>query len=376
MTADWSLHLAGAKVRLRCGFTPLLEYARAHFAPAEDAAADDTPPAIDAEIHWHEAHPPRDAAAAYPEVRGAERLDRDLYRNGQQLVWLRIDELRDLHLRFDWNGQTLRVRGDYYHRLSTNAGGDRLRRLVYHNRMDALRRKRFTRLLYFGVYYPLFWWLERMRDTHPLHAGAVHTPRGALLLAGPSGVGKSTLTAALGSGDGAAILSDTFTLHRGTEMWAVPEPMLLDRWSRDWLGEAAKELVGVEHGYALGRDGYSVPAARFRARAEAAAIVLPHRAQRDSDTRLDPAAAVSRIEAYNDIVNDMRRYRPVAAVLELLDPTGLGRARVRNLEELTAAVPCWEIGLSPSLTRDQAVTRLLAILDGSEQQRAASHARH
>jgi hypothetical protein len=192
MSQTLDLEMARTRVRLRSSFAPLMDYAAAHFEPLRGEPLPQGRPDVDAELHWHEGHPPTDAAAAYPEVRGCERLDRDLWARPGLVVWLRIDDLRDLHLRFNFDGEHLAVRGDYYHRLSTHRRGDRLRRLVYRGQLDALRRKRFTRLLYFLVYYPLFWWLEHQRDTHPLHAAAVETPMGGILLAGPSGVGKST----------------------------------------------------------------------------------------------------------------------------------------------------------------------------------------
>jgi hypothetical protein len=366
------LDLAEVSVHFRCDAAPLLEYARAHFAPVLPGAGHGELPSIAADLRWHEGHPPADAAAAYPEVRGAERFDRDLYVGPGQVVWLRVDDLRDLHLRFRWDGERLSVRGDYYHRLSQDRRADRLRRLVYRRQLSALRRKRFTRLLYYLVYYPVFWWLEHVRDAHPLHAGAVDTPAGGVLLAGPSGVGKSTLTAALGATDGARILSDTFVVHRAAELWAVPEPLLLDRWSMQWLGEAAAALAGLEHSYALGRDGYVIPRARFSERTEARVIVLPRRSAEYFVRPLEGTLAMARIDAYDDIVNDLRRYRPLAAVLELLEPCGIGGARQRSLEELTAAVPCYELGLTAALTRDEVVAALLAIRTTSLKDRRVS----
>lgn len=367
MTTTLEFDLARTRVRFRCGFAPLAEYAKAHFAPVLGAPPRRAAVQIDAELHWHEGHPPADAARAYPEVRGCERLDRDLWAGSGTLVWLRVDDMRDLHLRFRWDGEALGVRGDYYHRLSTNRRADSIRRLVYRRQINSFRRKRFTRLLYYLVYYPLFWWLEHERDTHPLHAAAVATTAGGLLLAGPSGVGKSTLTTALGACDGAKILSDTFVGHRGTELWAIPEPLLLDPWSIQWLGEASSALTGVPHEYALGRDGYAIPRDRFTERCEATVVVLPRRAPTHFVRPVAAGEAAARIDAYDDIVNDLRRYRPLAAVLELLAPKGLARARLKSLEELTSSVPCYELGLTQTLTRSEAVSTLLALCNGREQ---------
>jgi hypothetical protein len=364
------LELAGVPVRFRCDLEPLGAYARAHLEPILSSETSGAAPAVDAELRWHEGHPP--PPSAYPETLGAERLDRDVYARPGDIVWLRVDDLRDLHLRFRWDGERLGVRGDFYHRLATSPGADRLRRLVYRRQLAALRRKRFTRLLYYLVYYPVFWWLEHVRGTHPIHAGAVDAPAGGIVLAGPSGVGKSTLTVALGAAEGCRLLSDTFVAQRGAEVWAVPEPLLLDRWSIDWLGEAGAALTGLRHSYALGRDGYVLPRGRYAERTRAAAVVLPRRASEHYVRRIDGETALSRIMAYDDIVNDLRRYRPLAAVLELLDPVGLGRARLQSLHDLTSGTPCFEVGMNDSLTRAEAVSALLALCHDRERQHSLS----
>lgn len=375
MTTTLDFEMARTHVRFRCGFAPLMEYAKAHFAPVLGEMRRHAAVEVDADLHWHEGHPPADAARAYPEVRGCERLDRDLWAGPGAVVWLRVDDMRDLHLRFRWDGATLAIRGDYYHRLSTNRRADSIRRIVYRRQISSFRRKRFTRLLYYLVYYPLFWRLEHERGAHPLHAAAVATASGGVLLAGPSGVGKSTLTTALGACEGAKILSDTFVAQRGRELWAIPEPLLLDAWSMQWLGEASSALTGVPHEYALGRDGYAIPRSRFTDRCEAAVIVLPRRAPEHFIRPVSAADAAARIDAYDDIVNDLRRYRPLAAVLELMAPKGLGGARLRSLAELTSAVPCYELGLTQTLTRAEAVSALLALCNGREQSTSATAVR-
>src|SRR5262249_24881398 len=113
------LEIADTRVRLRSAFAPLAEYASAHFGPVLREKSGNANVQVSAELHWHEGHPPADAARTYPEMRGCRRLDRDLWVGSDHLVWLRVDEMRDLHLRFRWDGETLAVRGDYYHRLST-----------------------------------------------------------------------------------------------------------------------------------------------------------------------------------------------------------------------------------------------------------------
>ena len=72
-------------------------------------------------------------------------------------------------------------------------------------------------------------------DHHPIHAAGVLTGGGVVLLAGASGVGKSTLATALALEPGVGFLSDSVVLHRGLDVLPVREPVLLDAFSRRWL---------------------------------------------------------------------------------------------------------------------------------------------
>jgi len=208
------VRLGDLEASLTSTCAPFMAYAAAHVVPLR--IADQTTPRVQAVLRWHEGSPPRDRLAADPTLRHMERLDRDLYRGATQLAWFRIDELPNLHLRFTWDGELLHVDGDYYHRLSADPRRDWLKRVLFSRRLPALRRRRFTTLLYYLLYYPAFWWLERHQDLHPIHAAGVEIGNTVVVLAGPSGVGKSTLVTGLAATPVAQLLSDTFLLQRGT----------------------------------------------------------------------------------------------------------------------------------------------------------------
>lgn len=362
---DLRASLAGVTASLGGDFEPFLDYAGEHLAPlCARAPADGSAPQVRAYLRWHEGPPPA-RAAAYPDLDRWDRLDRDLYRSGTRLVWLRIDDLPDLHLRFDWDGRQLVVEGDYYHRLSKTARRDWLRRVIYHRGLPAHRRRRFTTLLYYLVYYPCFWWLEHHGVCHPIHAGGVEFPEGVVALAGPSGVGKSTLVTGLASDPAARLLSDTFLLHRGATVHAVPEPLLLDQWSRHWLGANAGALQPIRHRYSLARDGFHWPDDRLSDGGAIRLLVFPQRAPSHYTKPLPPDQAQGRIRAGDLIVNDLRRYWAFAAVLEVMNPSPLVQERERSLAELVAAVPAIEIGLTTAVQREE----LVATIRGQLRQR-------
>ena len=351
-----SVDLAGVAAALESNDPAFTDFVRAHLVRLRPA---ETAPALRAVLRWHEGVPP-DRATVLPGLDTMDRVDRDLYRRDGELAWFRVDELPDLRLCFAWDGARLRVEGDYYHRLSKTPRRDQMSRLLYRRRLPQLRRRRFTTLLYYLLYYPAFWLLER-RGWHPIHAGGVELPAGVAVFAGPSGVGKSTIVTGLATTPGARLLSDTFLVHRGPEVRAVPEPLLLDDRSRAWLGNEAQLLERVPHRYCLGREGYHLPVERLRAAGQARVLLFPHRAASHSVRALTPAHARGRLRAGDLIVNDLRRYWAFAAVLELLDPHPLVSEREASLAVLAEQVPVYEVGVSPEMSREQ-IAELVASL--------------
>jgi hypothetical protein len=339
--------LASLPATLSSAHFEFMEYAAAHLAPLRAVGAQ---PIVEATLTWHEDIPPADRCAAYPELGSMERVDRDVYRNGSELAWFRVDELPSLFLRFSWDGRCLRVHGDFFVYLSRNPYENWVKRGVRRRHLALLRRRRFTTLLYYLLYYPCFWVLERTRDLHPIHAAGVELDGHIVVLAGPSGVGKSTLVTGLAAEPQARLLSDTFLLHCGATVCAVPEPLLLDAWSQRWLGEGAGHLQRIAHRYCLSRDGFHWPAARQSRGGTASVLFFPQRSNAHYVRPLSAANAGSRLSASNLIVNDLRRYWAFASVLELIDPTPLVRAREESITRLTSDTPAFELGLTPDVS--------------------------
>lgn len=359
--AGVAARLAGVDAVLESAPPVFLDFAAAHLGPMRLAGA--AAPRVRAVLRWHEGAPPA-RSAARPALATMDRLDRDLYRGAGEMYWFRIDELPDLQLRLGWDGGVLRVEGDYYHRLSKTPGRDRLSRIVYGWRLPELRRRRFTTLLYYLIYYPAFCLLER-EGWHPIHAGGVELPGGVAVFAGPSGVGKSTMVAGLATTAGARLLSDTFLLHRGVETRAVGEPILIDERGCAWLEADASLLVRVPHRYGLGRAGYHFPAERLSPGGRAAVLLFPYRAPVPAVRRLSADQARGRLRAGDLIVNDLRRYWAFAAVLEMLDPHPLVAAREACLATLAGAVPAYEIGLAGHQSREQVAALVDRLVRGA-----------
>jgi hypothetical protein len=338
----------------------LAAYARVHLAPLACEVSE--APNLDATLRWHEGQPPPDRTVAFPHLAGLERVDRDLYVRPDELHWFRVDDLRDLYLHCTWRGNRLSIAGDYYHRLANDVYRDRAKRLVYWRWARVLRQRRFTRLLYYLVYYPCWWWLEQVQDLHPIHAAAVCIGSDVILLGGASGVGKSTLAVALASLPGATLLSDSFVLHHGAEVAPVREPVLLDAWSRRWLGEHGRDLQPISWRYCLNRRGYQLPRRRLADEGRCTLLVFPRRAPQTYVRRIGAEQAHQRLSAADLIINDLRRYWAFAAAVEHMIPGKLVARREAHLARLTAEVPCYELGLTADMTCAAAVDAILRLL--------------
>lgn len=142
-----------------------------------------------------------------------ERLGRRLLRDEKRIVQTEVLALPGLQLSVATTGDGLEIEAGF--RFPS-----RRSRLIYVLQGRAGEARLFITLIYFLVYFPLFWYLERERGWYLLHAGAVAHPHGGIVLAGLPGVGKSTFTLALLADPAVRLLSDNLVFHDGEQVYA------------------------------------------------------------------------------------------------------------------------------------------------------------
>jgi hypothetical protein len=183
--------------------------------------------------------------------------------------------------------------------------------------------------------YPALW-RSQQRDRAPLHASVCSLATAAgrvVLLAGPGGVGKSTLVhRELLSG--AVSTCDNVCVSDGLYTWGLVEPLRLP----------AEAHAGNGRRMPYGRREASWP--RRTERMTPDLLVVLARGAQPGVTRCDPALAARHLEAGTYMAGELRRYWPFAATLAL--GTGLGRSHppVQQIaQKLSARLPCLRVSL-------------------------------
>jgi hypothetical protein len=319
---DLYFDLHGHTVSIGADDSDLRSYLKAHF---ETEARTD--PEADLQIHasWRWGKPVRPPLDARSHL---EKLGRGLLLSraekddvaGPRALWSRIPGFPELNMAFELEGRIdcrlqVEARCVYEPR-----GVGRKLEYLRPGRADRKRNRLFFKLMYFMVYYPMAWQLERTRGWGLLHASAVAMPSGkAVLLSGLGGVGKSTLGLSLLARPGARLLSDNLIFHDEERIYSCPEPVRLDASALAGVADSGIEpertRVPVT---AHPKPTYRVGPARRAEAAPPAAVYFLRFASRSSVTRIEPERAAEMLTAGNDLAAEIKDYRPCHALLSIL----------------------------------------------------------
>jgi hypothetical protein len=195
--------------------------------------------------------------------------------------------------------------------------------------------------------------LLHQRHILPLHASAIQTTHGAVLFVGPSGLGKSTLLAALLQ-RGYAMLADdvtSITLEAAGGAVAFPAFPHVRLWA-----DAATKLQYACEGLRRVRaslDKYHLPVSRFCAKPLPVRAVYALNVHQASDIRLEP---VENLQKFAVLANNT--YRD-----QFLEGLGLLQTHFQLVAAIANAVPVHRISrpVHPFLL-DDLVTRIEAEL--------------
>lgn len=305
------LQTAGERVELTCA-VPWIADVIAEGAAGQLTSTDGAPPDVRVAVE-------RDSAAF--DVTGWRVLTRDAWcRHGQVVIGNACSS--GLDLRVTVGEPTLEVVARW-----RPAGKERAAAAVLRARARLLLRAALLQ-------YPALW-RSQQRGRAPLHAsvcGLAATGR-AVLLAGPGGVGKSTLVhRELLSG--AVATCDNVCVSDGQNTWGLVEPLRLPAGAHGGKGRRMP----------YGRR--EAPWPRRTDRVVPDLLVVLARGSHPAVTRCDPALAARHLAAGTYMAGELRRYWAFAATLAL--GTGLGSSHppVQDIaHELSGRLPCLQVTL-------------------------------
>jgi hypothetical protein len=202
------------------------------------------------------------------------------------------------------------------------------------------------------LHYPIMWWA----GTHgraPLHLSALRLPCAAPALAGPSGVGKSTLVEAelvhWGKGGRAWATGDNLAVCDGRRVYGVVEPRRTLTGNGPRTSHGRRELPFTDRAPFVDPD-------------RVIAVSLSESAPVAHLQPLAPAAGCRTLVTGTYMAGELRRYWPFAAALTAATGVGPVAPQVEQMaHRLTSVLPCWSLTLSRR-TR----TRLSSLLDRIE----------
>jgi hypothetical protein len=205
--------------------------------------------------------------------------------------------------------------------------------------------------------YPAMWWAGRSGRA-PLHASVCTLGRDdaarTVMIAGPGGVGKSTLLQAELS-DGARCTCDNLCTSDGHSAWGVVEPMRVQVDSRLAFGGRGRRMPH-------GRREIRWPSRMVTLTPDMLVVLRRGTADIPVVRPLNPEQAARVIVAGTYMAGELRRYWQFASTLALGTGVGMAHPAVEAVAAaLVARLPCWEVVLAKSPG-----ARLAALLEAVE----------
>jgi hypothetical protein len=284
-------------------------------------------------------------------LRAGDRVTRGVWSDGSAVV-IEDAGTSGFDLRCEPQGQVLQIRARWVPPARTRLA-------------NAALRQRATFLMRAALlHYPIMWWA----GTHgraPLHVSALQLPSAAPALAGPSGVGKSTLVEAelvhQGDGGRARAAGDNLAVCDGRTVYGVVEPRRTLTGKGPRTSHGRRELSFTDRLPSVDPD-------------RVIAVSLSESASVAHLQPLAPEEACRTLVTGTYMAGELRRYWPFAAALTAA--TGLGPVAPQvelAAHRLTSALPCLSLTLSrrtrtrlsSQLNRIEAPSRQAGLLPGA-----------
>ncbi len=328
------VRMHGAHLTLDSNHAPLLAYAQEHLRGLTEAPA--PAPELRVYCHWSQGEWDEEANP-FAVSRPLNVIGKRMLGNEHELIWLDTLRMKGLQLRFAREHEGWRFDVAY----------------CFHPKKEKLESlpeyeyKKYFSLMSYLVYYPVMWHLESLRGWTILHASALASGRGAIMIGGLGGVGKTTTCVALLQRPGLSLISENIIFTDGDFIYPCMEPIRLDEGSLALLGENPPGLRRMQFPESLkDKDMFHVASAEGAEQVAPAALFLPQFTAQRYVRPLAPKLAAEKMIAMNRLTRELDDYAWYAAALEMHWPqAGRAAKRVEVLQRLTQRTRCYELGI-------------------------------
>ncbi len=251
------------------------------------------------------------------------------------LIWLNTLRMKGLKLRFQREGSVLKFHVDYcYHPKKEREGLD-------------YEYKRYFSLMSYMIYYPLFWYLENFRGWTLMHASALETEHGGVMIGGLGGIGKTTTCIALIQHANAKLISENIIFTDGQKLYPCYEPIRLNPDSIEMLSENFQGLRKMNYPEGLkDKSMYHINTESLPTSVPAKALFMPSFSPTRYVKPYDTKKCAEKMAAANRLTREIDDYYWYASALEMLWPKeGQSALRGAVMHKLAETAACYELGI-------------------------------
>lgn len=329
------VQMHGVTLTLESNHAPLISYAAEHLNGL--AGAPVQTPNLVVRCVWSQGE--WDAQAnPFPADGALNVIGKRMLGNDHELIWLNTLRLPGLQLRFSREGDSLLFDVAYrYHSQKIETTPD-------------YEYTKYFSLMSYLVYYPLMWYLENFRGWTVLHASALASANGGIIIGGLGGVGKTTTCVALLQRPGISLISENLIFTDGDFIYPCNEPIRLDAGSLAMLGENPAGLAPMAFPEGLKKKWFFHLRTNGQLqKVKPAALFLPQFTAQRFVTPLTSELAAEKMVAINRLTRELDDYSWYAAALEMHWPNiGQARNRLEVLRRFAENVRCYELGIDRS----------------------------
>lgn len=345
-TTALGVRMHGVSLTLESPHAPLIAYAAEHLNGL--AGAPVASPDLVVRCTWSQGE--WDAQAnPFPADGALNVIGKRMLGNEHELIWLNTLRMPGLQLRFSREGDALLFDVAYrYHSQKIETTPD-------------YEYTKYFSLMSYLVYYPLMWYLENFRGWTILHASALASVSGGIIIGGLGGVGKTTTCVALLQQPGISLVSENLIFTDGDFIYPCNEPIRLDAGSLAMLGENPAGLAPMAFPEGLKKKWFFHLRTNGQAQqVKPAALFLPQFTPQRFVRPLSSEVAAEKMVAINRLTRELDDYSWYAAALEMHWPNiGQAQNRLDVLRRFTENVRCYELGIDRSAGVEAVVEDIL-----------------